>query len=495
MKRISIFAIFFVLFLASRIYYIKANTFSSDVKSYARYAYFMTESLNSEKNVYDAYAQYYEQKASSERREKARQSILSRKNIEYPPFAVLWVSLPGFYLMLTENYTNLRDFTILYENAYKWFMLFIDSLFFFLFSFLLTKFLPNDRNFFRSYSFLLSYYILCGACLFIYYYYRLDLTVSFLVLLAATCLFLWKKRKTSFFLLALSINYKLAPLVLVPLWALGSMTYGKTLLLYKQKNWSLLLGTYMKNIAQILGACCLVFLPFVFLFGSKTISFLSYHSDRPIQVESLYSVFVSFLSYFGLPVKTAYTYGSINVFSSLTSGLMPFIPVVMVLGFLALSFFMLYFYMNMLAPITKESVPSSYKTLAEHNPKAFISFISIFFLGAILTFKVLSPQFLLWVVMLLPLCSFTSYESHFKVCLAGLVFSALSSYIYPFAYRDHFVNGGNGVSSFGLFLLTLRNGLMLACILMLIRELYLACTTEKKALLKRRGKKLSAFLS
>lgn len=495
MKKHWLFGIAFLLFLVTRVYYIKADTFSSDVNAYARYSYFLMESLGSEKNVYEQYSEYFSNKAKREKNPRAREATVSRIKIEYPPLALLWVSLPGFWVKLTSSYSTMSHFTKLYAPVYKWFMLLLDSLFFFLFMTLLYRFFPKDKMFKRTFSLLSLYYIASAGTLYIYYYFRLDLTLGFFLLLSASLLFVWKKPWASFFVLGVAINYKLVPLILIPLWALGSLSYGKTLLFYKQKNWPYLFGSFMKPFGQIVLASFLVFLPFFLFYGWETLSFLSYHSNRPVQIESNYSVFLEVMQSLGYKTSSAYTFGSINVFSSLSPWVAFAAPFFMV-GVLAGVFFvMLYIYFNQLSPVSSEKTPSAYRTLAEHEPRIFMSFLNLYLMAFILSSKVLSPQYLLWAVMLLPFCFYTSRETLFRVCVGALAFGALSSYIYPHAYRDHFLNRGNGLSSFGLFLLILRNGLVLACCYLLLKEMWQGAPKKKKEFLKTWGKKPSLFLN
>lgn len=499
MRKEQVFFGFFVIFFISRVLYIKYNTFSSDLKSYARYAYFMVESLDNDKTVYELYRSYKEKEARKYKDERQRKSVLSRSHIEYPPFSLAWVSIPGLGIKMFHPHAGFKEFIDHYEDWYRWFMLIIDSLFFILFAFVLLKLAGSVGLSVASFGLQLTYYILCGLCLFIYYYYRLDLTVSFFTLASASCLFLWGRKKTSFFFLALAINYKLVPMILIPLWALGALPYGKCLLWYRQKNWPYLLGSYLKNTLAIVGCCALVLAPFYVIYGHSVFSFLGYHSDRPIQVESFYSLFVNILHLFGHSTKTAYTYGSINIFSSITPTLQSLTPYVMVLLFVGLLAMIFYLYLRSLSYALKDQedqkkILSEAKrqktkpqvvfenpnmTLAQKDPKAFMSFTILMFMTAIISFKVLSPQFILWFVLLLPLAQFSSHERKLRVCMMALLFSLLSSYIYPYAYKEHFVNRGNGPSSFGIFLLMARNGLLLSCFILLIREFFIKQEPKK----------------
>ena len=453
----------------TRLVYLKIDPFNSDIGSYARYSYFYLESLNMERDVYEIYSMYIEEKAKGEAIDSNRKSIISRKNIEYPPFTILWLSIPGFFIKFFSPPMGMSEFNNSYLLAYRIFMLVIDSLFFLLFLYVLLGITPHNKKSYIKYKAL--YFIICGLCLFIYSYYRLDLTLGFFTLLSACFLFIWGRPIISFFVLALAINYKISPIFLIPIWAVGALPIKHTIFSLKQGEYLSIFKNYSKNIFSIVGMTFVVFLPFLLAYGMKSTNFIRYHSSRPIQIESYYSILENILAFFGHKIRIVYSFGSINVISSLTPFLQKISIYVMLLFFAVLFFYIYKAFLIKLKFLSMRDNIENEQSIAQTFPRIFVSSIILIFIGEILTFKVFSPQFILWFAFLIPLASFKNSKTTVFVSFSILSCCLLSSYIYPYVYREHIVNYGHGPTTWGGALLILRNSLLLISFIVIASNL------------------------
>lgn len=146
---------------------------------------------------------------------------------------------------------------------------------------------------------------------------------------------------------------------------------------------------------------------FAFLdFRGAVLSQLSYFADRPVQVEATASPILFLAQHFGVAGYTAYTFGSINIISPLGQPVSLVFDVLLVLGYL----YAIYLQWRGRLEVTQ----------------AFIAILLVF----IVTGKVFSPQYLMW---LIPLLVYTGAYTRFWLITWGLM-SLLTTIIYPYLY-------------------------------------------------------------
>ncbi|HEY6540842.1 MAG TPA: hypothetical protein VIZ18_07900 [Ktedonobacteraceae bacterium] len=141
-------------------------------------------------------------------------------------------------------------------------------------------------------------------------------------------------------------------------------------------------------------------------FQGAVLSQLSYFANRPVQVEASASPILFLAAHFGVAGHTAYTFGSINIVSPLGEPVSLVFDVLLVLGYL---------YTLSLQWRGKLEIP-----------QAFIAILLVF----IVTGKVFSPQYLMW---LMPLLVYTGAYTRFWLLTWGLI-SLLTTIIYPYLY-------------------------------------------------------------
>ena len=225
---------------------------------------------------------------------------------------------------------------------------------------------------------------------------RFDLIPSGLIL-GAVILAARTKWKWAYALLALATMFKFFPIVLVvPFLIAQQKQYSNKW--YSWHRWSAL-GVY-------LGICAMMtFLSFA-LNIVDTISPLSYFFNRPIQVESTPAMLLRIGSFLGYQEQIVKTYGSVNVLSPLSDK-------VSLLSTLCLGVGLLYTFW-----------------LQWHGKLDIYTTSLLTVLIIIITGKVFSPQYLIWIV---PLLAFIG-KANWKWLVTWGIVGLLTTWIYPNMY-------------------------------------------------------------
>ena len=144
----------------------------------------------------------------------------------------------------------------------------------------------------------------------------------------------------------------------------------------------------------------------MFNFRGAVVSQLSYFVNRPLQVEATGSTLLWLGTLFGFPVHIEFTYGSVNMASALDGALALLFEVLFVLGYL---------YILLLQWRRKLDLV-----------QACIALLLVF----IVTSKVFSPQYLIWII---PLLAYSGAFDSFWLVAWGTI-SLLTTIIYPYLY-------------------------------------------------------------
>jgi hypothetical protein len=260
---------------------------------------------------------------------------------------------------------------------------------------------------------------------------RFDILPSALTLLAVICA---ERRKWgwAFAYLALATLCKIYPIVLLAPFFLA-------LQMEMKGNW------YAWRRWKPVGAfllVCVVVTSISFLFSAVgTIAPLNYFSYRPVQAESFAASILWILSLLRInPLSYAYTFGSLNVNSPFSSSVSSLTTVLLVVGLL---------YTYWLQWRSKINLATA----------ALLTLLII-----MVTSKVFSPQYLIWVV---PLVAYIGGRSRWYLLVWGLI-GLLTTWIYPYIYN--MVHHIEAVPGLFLFypVVTLRNLLFLGFILFLL---------------------------
>lgn len=325
--------------------------------------------------------------------------------VVYPPFSLLPIILPGFFSKNITTYKNLFGLEMLTFLILIIFLLY-----------LLSKRLKKDY-FLVILGFLLTSIFLSYTII-----KRFDIFVTFLIVLS-TFLLIEKKYCLSGIVLVFGVFTKFYPVVLFPLF-----------LLYIFKRGSVKKSLFFISSFVIAFLVMALFLFLIMPPQDSGIYSFEYHFTRPLHFESLYGSTLLLLEKTKIPIFETTLKNDMYGWSLYDSPLLKFI-----LPFSTL--FILIIFMFLFYSFFKKREISNNSLL-----KYVFSFLLIF-----MTFnKVLSPQFLIWI---LPLAVLVLDSREFKI----LLFAALITFfLYPFFYKSLVEK-----QSFALILLFLRNILLL----------------------------------
>jgi hypothetical protein len=283
-------------------------------------------------------------------------------------------------------------------------------------------------------------------------YDRLDIGLTLLFLLWAFC---WIKSlanesrsigwaAVAYGLLGLGISYKLIPVIVIPFLLLADWHASRRAV-------RLLSGTIALSAAAIFP-----FLIQYLISDPAVFDLFKFHSERGIQIESLYSTFMMFGSLAGWEVFVLNTHGAFNLAGDL-SKLMITLSNVLLLLFLASIWFWLFFR------------PSE---LQRSNGYRAVCFTVV---GSVILSKVLSPQYFIWALpMSLLLAAELFPPSRTKpwiLTVLWVLVAVLSTWLFPYHYFSK-PDAPGLVSSNPLEAKTLY---LLPCIVLAVRNLiYLA---------------------
>ena len=220
------------------------------------------------------------------------------------------------------------------------------------------------------------------------------------------------------------------------------------------------------------GGAVVVFFLRSWCVGSRAYDFVRFNGMRGVQIELIPS---SILLALGVPVRVVYQSGALEVESAATSlvaGLSPLLVEVAALCATA------GYALSRARSGQRSSEPAGSRDeptrlLAASDPEGFVAATLLILLLTIVFSKVLSPQYLLWILPIVPLL--VVGHLHGRLFQVGfLVACFLSTLIYPVLYLREFerVDPAGGYlipGTLGVAILVLRNGILIVLALLLVR--------------------------
>ena len=255
--------------------------------------------------------------------------------------------------------------------------------------------------------------------------WRYDLFPALLTALALLCIVRQRPGWAGIWL-GLGVAAKLYPAVLL-------LVFGAYCL--AEKNRPALLRLALGSA----GALMVTLLPFVLIAPGPLLSFLRYHQLRGLQLESLPAGMIVLAHVVGMtPAKLEFNYGALHLASPLAGAVLSWLPVafIIILGGVLLSG---------LARFRAEQAADGHVTSA-----SLVAYSVAALLAFIITNKVFSPQYIIWLLPFTPLL-------RLRQASALLVICALTIVLFPFNY-DHLL----AMEVLPVLLLNLRNLLMVA---------------------------------
>lgn len=315
--------------------------------------------------------------------------------VEYPPLALLFFLVPGLLTSSMEAYAGVFTVMIL--------------LFDLLILLLLVAFSKKlNLNAWKTLGIYTLALLAVGSILTV----RYDLIPAFFVFLSLYA-FISRRYTIAWVVLALGVMTKLFPVILVPIY-----------LIY---HWRL------QQKPQILagGAAFVVTLAVVaavplYINAAGFIDSFLYHADRPLQVESLYSSILVAGQTIGLGTHSFdHSFGSTNLVSPTADFFATASTFITGAGLLGI-YFLFYRYLNS----TRSNVGRRVTADEERSSEGIIIFATLAILIFIAFGKVLSPQFIIWLLPLIPLLNNDGKMVWLLFVLVGFT----TQFIYPKYY-------------------------------------------------------------
>ncbi|MBD2080983.1 glycosyltransferase family 87 protein [Leptolyngbya sp. FACHB-17] len=337
-------------------------------------------------------------------------------NFEYPPLALLPIALPQLPSVVQP--LNFTAYAIL---------LFIQNAFFsHLIAVVLSRIIAawqTKKAAIRT----ISFYAALIVPNLIVVFCRYDIFAALLTVIAFWAVL--KQRPTQAGIwLGLGIAAKLYPVALIPIFSIYYFTKRQY-----QASAKFLLG----NILTV----AVIFLPFALAAQEKFFSFLTYHRQRGLHIETLPGGILLLLSKFGfIDASFELNYGAFHFTSEIATPILKVLPI-LTWSLLGITLF------YCVKGFRQEYVASgeiTYRTLA--------TYITITLLVFMITAKVFSPQYLVWVLPFLPLLRLNRITIAFITAISVTTFL-----VYPVLY-GRLLN----LRIIALFVLNIRNVLIAA---------------------------------
>lgn len=332
--------------------------------------------------------------------------------LEYPPLALLPFMLPRLATLGLPI-----DF-----SGYVWLFLLQNAIFSTLIALIIARIHPAASA--------LAFYALLVAVSAPLLPWRYDLFPALLTALALLCLLSGRPGWAGIWL-GLGIAAKLYPIVLLPI-------FGAYYAASRSRP------ALTRLAVGCVGATAAILLPFALLGPEQLLSFLRYHQLRGLQLESLPAGAIVLAHVFGLtPARLDFNYGALHLVSPLAASALTWLPIAF-LGLFAvvLACCAVRFREEQLAGgVTSESL---------------IAYCVAALLAFIVTNKVFSPQYIIWLLPFAPLLRARQAAALLAIC--GLTIA-----LFPFDY-DHLL----AMQLWPVLLLNLRNLLALTLLIWLL---------------------------
>ena len=253
----------------------------------------------------------------------------------------------------------------------------------------------------------------------------------------------------AFILIAIGMMTKLYPAMLFPIYFLLFAVKGE----WKEA---------FKGTAVFIIATLAIVIPVMIVEPDMIWNFLNYHSDRPLQIESVAASLIYPLAMLGLTTVTITSakdpgsFGSDNLIGPIPDAVVGFLSPLMVACVLAVCFYFAFVYRR-----GDEGGRSKALGLA----------VAGVMLAFIVFGKVFSAQYLIWVVP--PVVFLLMFEEDmfrntlFKVTAAAFIMTQAD-----FVYNVGVLHGGSNINDLGMIIILIRNILTIVMFYLIIKGMY-----------------------
>jgi hypothetical protein len=395
-----VFLLIAVLFAQSRWFVLGLRPGASDVPWYARYARSWAGASQQDTSFYDHQALEARHEIDQARAAGVEgQSLEEYGVVEYPPLAILLLQVPRLWMAPLDEGTS---FTEEYVGAFRWGMAVVDLATFFLVLWLVRQ-LGARETVGATMGRLLTF-LLGTLALLPFLYDRLDLLQAGLVALALVLLTTRLPYGWFFGVLAAAVHFKLVPIVLAPVFLIGSLPVA---LAREPLRFRCLAALALRG-AFLIGLIGMGFLAFRVALGPRCLEFLGYHGERGLEIASFAGSTLLALRPFGVDADLFFSHCSVCIRSAPVPGLAASLTGVALVCFTILSLFLLFHARRLAARAAVHEAKGG--SLARIFPQTFAAYCLLFLMTFIVTNKVFSPQYLLWLAPLAPLVPFQGWR-------------------------------------------------------------------------------------
>jgi hypothetical protein len=405
--------------------------------------------------------------------------------VEYPPITVAWMAIPAIGLDGAPTPPGGPD---PYATRYRLLMLLVDLLIIVTLLAWGTHSIATDGVDGARGVRQLAVYGIGGLILANLIFDRLDLVVAGL-LLPSALLLIRGHWKASFVFLAVAIDFKASPLALAPLWVLASLP--PELLAEPRRRLGALARAITVRSVALAAIAMALFAPFLAIEGARALDFLRFRAAQGVQIESIPASVLLALHQVGLPLDVTFTLGTFEVDTPLSSVLAAASPLLLVIA--ALLAAALYAgvagrsagrrTMGGAVGTTTVGLDSSpggstpgTGSLAAVDPALFVSGTVVTLLLILVTSKLLSPQYVLWVLPFVALLE-PGRGGAPRLQLWFLATCVVTTAIFPYllgrtlARADPSGDGYLDPSPLGIALLLVRNALLIWLVWLAVRPM------------------------
>lgn len=338
--------------------------------------------------------------------------------VAYPPLAVAFMAAVNIGLPSNATPALQSDLTA-YVTRYRQVMFDIDLAVLIVLAVLATvapvwrNRQPDGRPWPWTTTWRVFLYGIGGFALYFILYDRLDLIVGVL-LLASVLALVQGWWRVALAVLAAAIAFKLYPAVLAPIWLVASLPAST---LAAPGAWRDQLRRVLRPLVTrtvFLGAVTgLLFAPFVLVQGTQSLQFIEFNAQRGVQLESVPAALAYLLQPLGAPAGIVMRYGSYEIASPLVASLamiaIPFSALAVIVPWL------LFVGRARRDLATVATAPAGRRErggptttarpilLATRLPDLVVLAAVATLTASLAAGKVLSPQYLLWLLPLVPL--------------------------------------------------------------------------------------------
>jgi len=446
---------------------------NSDLTVYRRYAEAVDQQLKQGGSFSEAHDQDIRERAL---REGLPEPTSSELLVEYPPLAVLAMAAIAVGLDLESESDQVSDaFNLRYRLA----LFAVDMALLAALTLWAARIPANGLPRGRPDAGRLAVYGACGLVLGNLIFDRLDLIVGALLIPSAIML-VRGRWLASFALLAVAINFKASPLALAPLWVLASVAPG----VYaeaRRRPLPLLNAVAVRSLV-LAGFAALLFAPFLVSEGSRAFDFLQFRAIQGVQIESIPATILLVLHALGLPLDVVSTLGAYELDTPLSAVVGAASPALILVAACATAAVFIRGSTTVAveganAPGSARTRTSRVRSLAAADPTRFLVAVLTTLLLTLVTSKVLSPQYLFWLLPLVTLVQVGPVRGW--TFLGGfLVMCAFTTAIFPYLYgrtlvrRDPDGDGFLDPTPLGVSLLIVRNAALIWLAWLALRSLW-----------------------